>query len=659
MKYMKCCIALLAVLITINCVYANQTNLQQPIVDDEVVFDETNGTAVVEAEYFYKQSKNDKRSWYITAKDKWARPGRDADGPHCKNASNNAYVEILPDTRVSHADKLVEFENFSNEPGKMAILHYKVNINTPGRYYVWLRAHSTGSEDNGIHVGINGTWPESGMRLQWCAGKRTWRWESKQRTKKNHCGEKWKIYLDIDKKGVHDIQFSMREDGFEFDQFILTNDTTLKPNTDEIPPVKVKSGTLPKPFPVVKEDPVLNLPFIDQVEKAIKGTKLLKAVTFPVEDNNFYINNNWLAINPKHNKEAKTAKVFNGKPGMYDVVFLAVGENDGKSEYKVSIDGEEIGQFIVPLSKGSFEEGIDYCELWENIELKKGSKVEVYAKVGTDGKEFSRGRWSGVALVPMTKGKDLLEAMKSFKKAQDVNTQATKPPKPPVKLLPEPELKFSNIEERGTDGEGTVQISGELKQWHKITLTLDGPFAHELDKAPNPFTDYNMQVTFTHESGTPSYTVPGYFAADGDAANSGADKGNKWRAHLSPDKTGKWSYSISFQKGVMTAITDVPWAKSLQPFDGVKGDFNISASDKTGRDFRSKGRLEYVGKHHLQFMGSKEYFLKVGPDAPETFLAYKDFDATYTVKTKGPIKKYEKHLKDYNEGDPTWMNGKG
>src|SRR5262245_7823119 len=91
-----------------------------------------------------------------------------------------------------------------------------------------------------------------------------------------------------------------------------------------------------------------------------------------------------------------------------------------------------------------------------------------------------------------------------------------------------------------------VAIGGELKQWHKVTLTLSGPQADEASNAPNPFMDYRMTVTFTHESGSPSYTVPGYFAADGNAANSSATSGNKWRAHLSPDKTGRWNYRISF-----------------------------------------------------------------------------------------------------------------
>ncbi len=48
---------------------------------------------------------------------------------------------------------------------------------------------------------------------------------------------------------------------------------------------------------------------------------------------------------------------------------------------------------------------------------------------------------------------------------------------------------------------GDIVISGELMQWHNVILTLEGPFAHESDTDPNPFTDYRMDVVFTHESG--------------------------------------------------------------------------------------------------------------------------------------------------------------
>jgi hypothetical protein len=211
---------------------------------------------------------------------------------------------------------------------------------------------------------------------------------------------------------------------------------------------------------------------------------------------------------------------------------------------------------------------------------------------------------------------------------------------------------------RQADGDGTIVVTGELMQWHKVTLTLDGPFAHEQDTEPNPFTDLAFEVTFTHQSGTPTYKVPGYFAADGRAAETSAESGTDWCAHLSPDQSGLWTYSLSFTRGKHAALDGggVP----LEPFDGKTGSFEIAPTDKTGRDFRAKGRLQYVGKHHLQFAGSGEFFLKAGPDAPETLLAYADFDGTSTHKPdKGPLKTWAPHLGDWKPGDPSWQDGKG
>ena len=183
----------------------------------------------VEAEKFYKQSKSELRKWYIINSLESPKVGRDDDGSHFETASGKSYIEILPDTRVSHSDKMIVGENFSNVPGEVAVVHYKVKIKKPGRYYVWVKAHSTGSEDNGLHVGIDGTWPEHGQRMQWCDGKDTWTWGSSQRTAEVHCGVAKEIYLDIEKSGVHDIQFSMREDEFEFVSFILTTDIEFIP----------------------------------------------------------------------------------------------------------------------------------------------------------------------------------------------------------------------------------------------------------------------------------------------------------------------------------------------------------------------------------------------------------------------------------------------
>jgi hypothetical protein len=184
------------------------------------IFEEKNGILAVEAENFYYQTKSETRKWYLIDMN-FNADIQYSDESHASSASGNKYLECLPDTRKTHNDKLKAGENFSNQAGEMAILHYQVYINNPGRYYVWVRAFSTGTEDNGIHVGIDGTWPESGQRLQWCEVKNLWSWESKQRTREVHCGEPELIYLDINQPGIHDIQFSMREDGFEFDKFVL------------------------------------------------------------------------------------------------------------------------------------------------------------------------------------------------------------------------------------------------------------------------------------------------------------------------------------------------------------------------------------------------------------------------------------------------------
>lgn len=193
---------------------------------------------VVEAEHFASQSRDDKRRWYEHKKSgklpdlegagdpkTWVRGILSASKP----ASNGRFLRLLPDTRRSPDDKLVHGENFSSEPGNMAIIRYPVYFNQPGRYYVWVRAFSTGTEDNGVHVGLDGQWPEHGERMQWSDPKRQWVWGCAQRTEDNHSGVPMAIYLDVPTAGIHSVEFSMREDGFAIDQFLLTSDKDYRP----------------------------------------------------------------------------------------------------------------------------------------------------------------------------------------------------------------------------------------------------------------------------------------------------------------------------------------------------------------------------------------------------------------------------------------------
>lgn len=204
-------------------------------------------------------------------------------------------------------------------------------------------------------------------------------------------------------------------------------------------------------------------------------------------------------------------------------------------------------------------------------------------------------------------------------------------------------------------------VSGENKIWHSLSLTFDGPETSETDQN-NPFLNYRLDVIFKHDETGKQYLIPGFYAADGDAANTSAETGNKWRVYFTPDETGIWNYAVIFKKGENVAVSD-----SYDEFeggghmDGYKGEFTIKETDKLYPDFRARGRLEYIGERYLKFAGNNEYFLKAGVDAPENMLAYIDFDGNF--KNDGHkddlVKTWEPHLKDWNEGDPTWQENKG
>lgn len=222
-----------------------------------------------------------------------------------------------------------------------------------------------------------------------------------------------------------------------------------------------------------------------------------------------------------------------------------------------------------------------------------------------------------------------------------------------------PTLEDESVFETMVIPSGSPEITGVLRKWHKINLTFDGPETSETS-TPNPFLDYRLNVLF--RQGDRKYLVPGYYAADGNAAQTGANSGNKWRVHFSPDATGPWHYTVSFRGGSRIAVSDDPQTGiPIREIDGVQGVFDVAPTDKTGRDHRAKGRLQYVGKRYLRFAETGESFLKQGADAPENLFAYADFDGDF--KTDGHkdhfIKTWQAHVRDWRPGDPTWQGDKG
>ncbi|NEU07250.1 DUF5060 domain-containing protein [Flavihumibacter sp. R14] len=219
-------------------------------------------------------------------------------------------------------------------------------------------------------------------------------------------------------------------------------------------------------------------------------------------------------------------------------------------------------------------------------------------------------------------------------------------------------INFSVIDtlEAGILDSLLVERTGELKRWHRIALTFNGPDLSETSPL-NPFLDFRLNVTFEHSSGK-RYKVPGFFAASGNTAETSDSSGNKWRVYFAPDETGLWSYKVSFRQGLKIAVSDNEnEGLPIAPIDAITDSFMVTGSDKQGADLRAKGLLRYVGDHHLQFAETGEYYIKGGADSPENFLAYNDFDNT--PDNGGRRKNWEPHVVDWKPGDTTWQNGKG
>jgi hypothetical protein len=247
-----------AILLALACLpgspAAQELRTDQPLVKDDVVFEEVNGQLVVEAEAFFTQTNTDKRAWHITSAALTPNVGRDIDPPHFADASGGAYIEVLPDTG-NDGTPPVRGESISDVGGEMAVASYRVHFHNPGRYYIWVRALGTDGDDNTLHFGMDGKWPTNSIRMHHAGGGK-WQWFCRHRQHKG------KLWLDVINAGPHVISLSMREDGCEVDRFVLTKDENYVPPTNSGPAVKLKSGALPDlsaPKPAVNNAEVIVL----------------------------------------------------------------------------------------------------------------------------------------------------------------------------------------------------------------------------------------------------------------------------------------------------------------------------------------------------------------------------------------------------------------
>jgi len=363
-------------------------------------YQESNGLVSVEAEDFASQALDSVRRWYVIHEGEAGPNIQDRDRNHASSASRKAYLEILPDTRATHSDQLISGVNFSNTPGKMGVLSYNVFFNSPGEYTVWVRAFSTGAEDNGLHVGIDGTWPESGQRIQLCPGKYQWTWSSAQRVPENHCGTNGTIKITVPEAGMHTIHFSMREDGFEFDKFIMALDENYQPQGEDL----LATFTESESYASLNERLKGTFhPIFLQATVDFKTTSVDGFVPYYVDKAR-----GALAINAANEayrgKFAAAQHRFSGEKGTYALTLYTMQETDGESEYIVKINGEEV------LKTKNIATKIDYSiherHAAKDVELKPGDIIQVASNAPTNGlipegdtTAYARGRWSEIMLI--------------------------------------------------------------------------------------------------------------------------------------------------------------------------------------------------------------------------------------------------------------------
>ncbi|MFA3792024.1 hypothetical protein AB6T38_12975 [Aliiglaciecola sp. SL4] len=359
---------------------------------------EHSGFVIIEAENFATQHLDSKRRWLVFSQNTPSHIYSDSDQAHYDGASNGSYIELLPDTRSNHHEDIVRNENFTNQAGTMAVLSYPVYFKTPGKYYVWARAYSTGSEDNGVHIGLNGSWPESAKRLQLCQGKHAWTWSSAQRRDTNHCGSPNTITIHVPQKGVHTVMVSMREDGFELDKLLLTQDKNYQPsNIDKAETLHI-SSSLPE------KTELFEIKEYTRILHAIDDFTIANTGEIPYYHHK---SKNALAINAVNkayrDKFAHAEyKVQSKENGSYTLTLVTLAEIDGESTYTISLNNKEIGKFINPKTAEDYQEIYFHIQ---GVELQKGDIIRVSSLAVTNGKipendgtAYARGRWRALVM---------------------------------------------------------------------------------------------------------------------------------------------------------------------------------------------------------------------------------------------------------------------
>ena len=208
--------------------------------------------------------------------------------------------------------------------------------------------------------------------------------------------------------------------------------------------------------------------------------------------------------------------------------------------------------------------------------------------------------------------------------------------------------------------------AGQVRRPH--TLDFRGPEVSESDPA-NPFTDYRLTLMLAPPDGREPVLIRGYYAADGDAADSGASSGRIWRAKFTPDTPGEWRWTARLARGHDIAI-DRDFSSgapvTLASDNGIVAVIPAPILGN-GEPGAHAGRL-IARDGILTTLGNGERWFKSGTNSPENLLAFNGIDNTYRMggnardgeaDSGDELHRFDTHLPDWRDGDPQWQAGKG
>ena len=130
--------------------------------------------------------------------------------------------------------------------------------------------------------------------------------------------------------------------------------------------------------------------------------------------------------------------------------------------------------------------------------------------------------------------------------------------------------------------------SKQVQKGHTLTLSFEGPMTSE-DTDYNPFLNYLLLVEFEHADN--QKTIRGFYAADGNAAETSAKSGNTWQVRFSPNHTGTWKYKATLLKGDSVSIKQDYDGTDQIELSNSSGTFEVLRNGDSNRDLRDRGKL--------------------------------------------------------------------